>query len=111
MQMNPQQIQDRINRIEQCVDDAAAALRSAGSAPEPLRQAVSELHDQSLQARHMAQQSSDPSQMTDCIDKLEECGDRAMQACRSAGNKVDQQVQQAVQRAHGEASDLKHQMH
>ena len=36
--------------------------------------------------------------------------DRAMQACRNAGNSVDPQLQQAVQRAHGEISSLKKQM-
>ena len=41
--------------------------------------------------------------------QLEQAGDRALQACRKAGN-VDQRVQQAVQRAHDEASSLKKQM-
>ena len=41
--------------------------------------------------------------------QLEETADRAMQACRSAGN-VDPQLQQAVQRAHAEASSLKKEM-
>ena len=41
--------------------------------------------------------------------QLEQAGDRAMKACRSAGN-VDPGVQQAVQRAHEEASNLKKQI-
>ena len=41
--------------------------------------------------------------------QLEQAGDRAMKALRNSGN-VDPRVQQAVQRAHDEASDLKKQL-
>jgi hypothetical protein len=43
------------------------------------------------------------------VNQLEQSADRAKQACRSAGN-VDQQTQQAVQRAHDEISNLKKQI-
>ncbi|MBA3598252.1 MAG: hypothetical protein H0W40_12890 [Methylibium sp.] len=110
MQMN--QVQDSMNRIEQCADDAMAALRkTGGSTPDELRQCVDEMHSQSRQARQMAQQSSDEGQMVGCVDGLEQIGDRAMEACRKAGSQVDPQVQQAVKRAHDEISGLKKQMH
>lgn len=110
MQMS--QVQDSVNRIEQCADEAMAALRhSGGQTPEELRQCVDEMHSQSRQARQMAQQSSDQGQMVGCVDGLEQIGDRAMQACQKAGGQLDPQVQQAVKRAHDEISSLKKQMH
>ncbi len=110
MQMN--QVQERVNKIEQCVDDAVSAVRNTGGqTPEELRTCVDEMHSQSRQARQMVQQSSDQAQMTSCVDGLEQIGDRAMEACRKAGSQVDPQVQQAVKRAHDEISSLKKQMH
>lgn len=110
MQMN--QVQERINRIEQCVDDAVSALSSSQGQTSPeLRTCVDEMHNQSRKAKQMVQQSSDETQMVSCVDGLEQLGDRAMDACRKAGSKVDPQVQQAVQRAHDEISGLKKQMH
>jgi hypothetical protein len=45
----------------------------------------------------------------EAVMQLEQAGDRAMQACRQAGS-VDAKLQQAVQRAHAEASNLKKQV-
>jgi len=59
----------------------------------------------------MAQQSNDESQLTSCIDRLEQTGDRAKQACKSAGGAVDPQLQSAVMQAHDQISSLKKQMH
>jgi len=110
MQMN--QVQESINRIEQCVDDAVSAVSNAqGQTPADLRTCVDEMHSQSRQAKQMVQQSGDEAQMVSCVDGLEQVGDRAMDACRKGGNKVDPQVQQAVKRAHDEISSLKKQMH
>lgn len=110
MQMN--QIQDNVNRIERCVDDAVSALRnSGGGTPDELRQAVDRMHSQARQVRDMAQQSSEESQMVGQLDGLEQLGDQVMQICRNAGSGVDQQVQAAVKRAHDEISNLKHQLH
>jgi hypothetical protein len=108
MQMN--QVQDSVNRIEQCVDDAVSAVQDAG-APDDLRQCVDEMHRQSRQARDLAGQAGDQAQMVACIDDLEQMGDRAMKSCRSSGSAVDPQVQTAVKRAHDEISSLKQQLH
>lgn len=108
MQMN--QVQDSIDRIEQCVDDAVSAMRS-GTPPDDLRQAIDQMHDRARQGKQMAQQSTDEGQMRGYVDGLEQLGDRAVQACRSAGGQVDPQLQGAVQRAHDEISSLKQQMH
>jgi hypothetical protein len=109
MQMS--EVKQRIDRVEQCADDAERAVQ-AGSVPSELRQSVDAMHQQARQAQQACssqQQQGDSSSMRDVVMQLEQAGDRAMQACRKAGN-VDPQVQQAIQRAHEEASNLKKQI-
>lgn len=108
MQMN--QVQDSLNRIEQCADDAVAAMRNT-SAPDELRQRVDDMHRQAREVRSMAQQSTDQSQLAGRVDSLEETGDRAKKACRDAGSGIDAQLQSAVIRTHDEIASLKRQMH
>jgi hypothetical protein len=109
MQMG--QVQQRITQIEQCADDAMSAVRG-GNAPDELKQSVDEMHRKARAAKQMCvtQAGNDESQVVRTVDDLEQAGDRAMQACRRAGN-VDPQVQSAVQRAHDEISSLKKQLH
>jgi hypothetical protein len=109
MQMN--EIKQRIDRVEECTDEAKRSVQ-AGSVPSELRQSVDQMHQQARQAQQelgSQQQQGDQSRLRDVVNQLEQAGDRAMQACRSAGN-VDPQVQQAIQRAHQEASQLKKQI-
>lgn len=108
MQVN--EIKQRIERVEQCTDEAERAVQ-AGSVPNELRQSVDQMHQQARQAKQMcsSQQQGDESQLRQAVMQLEQAGDRAMQECRKAGN-VDPQVQQAIQRAHEEASNLKKQI-
>jgi hypothetical protein len=106
MQMD--QIKQGLDRVEQCTDDAERAMQSA-SVPQDLRQSVDAMHQQARQAKQMfgsQPQQGDQSQVRQAVMQLEQAGDRAMQACRQAGS-VDPQLQQAVQRAHTEASNLK----
>jgi uncharacterized coiled-coil DUF342 family protein len=102
----------RIDRVEQCADEAEQSIQQSASVPSDLKQRVDEMHQQARQAQQAAQsqqQQGDASSLKDVVNQLEQAGDRAMQACRNAGN-VDQRVQQAVQRAHEEASQLKKQI-
>jgi flagellar hook-basal body complex protein FliE len=102
------EVKQRIDRVEECADEAERAVQS-GSVPEQLRQSVGQLHQQARQAQQACssqQQQGDQSRLRDVVMQLEQAGDRAKQACQSAGN-VDPRVQQAVQRAHDEASSLK----
>lgn len=111
MQLN--EIKQGIDRVEQCADDAERAMKS-GSVPADLRQSVDAMHQQARQAQQACstssqQQQGDQSQLRQAVMQLEQAGDRAMQACKQAGS-VDPQLQQAVQRAHAEASNLKKQV-
>lgn len=113
MQMND--VKQRIDRVEQCADEAERAIQQSASVPSDLRQCVDTMHQQARQAQQMCanqsqqQQQGDTSQLQQAVMQLEEAGDKALDACRRAGN-VSPQVQQAVQRAHSEASQLKKQI-
>ena len=109
--MQSDRLKEAVNRLEQCADDAKRCVQS-GSVPADLRQAVETMHQQASQAKHScnSQQGMGQDTMRDTIMQLEQSADRAMQACRNAGSSVDAQTQQAVQRAHEEASRLKHDM-
>lgn len=111
MQMQAEQLKQRINRIEACADDAKRAVQ-AGSVPGELRQCVDDLHSQAHQAQQEVNSQPQMGQdgMRQRVMQMEQAGDRAMQACRQAGNSVDPQAQQAVKRAHDEISELKHQI-
>lgn len=109
MQMS--EVKKGIDRVEQCADEAERAIQS-GSVQGELRQCVDAMHQQARQAQQACssqQQQGDESRLREAVTQLEQAGDRAMQACRNAGN-VDPKVQQAVQRAHDEASNLKKQL-
>ncbi|GAB3658046.1 hypothetical protein [Ramlibacter alkalitolerans] len=109
--MQTSNIQQSISSIEECADEAK---RAAASAPGDLKQSVEQLHQQARQAQqacssNASQQQGDASQLREPVMQLEQAADRAMQACRNAGN-VDPQLQQAIQRAHQQASSLKKQL-
>jgi hypothetical protein len=109
MQMN--EIKQGIDRVEQCADEAERAMQS-GSVPADLRQSVDAMHQQARHAQQLCgsqQQQGAETEVRSAVMQLEQAGDRAMQACRQAGS-VDTKLQQAVQRAHSEASNLKKQV-
>ena len=109
--MQADQLKQRIDKIEECADQALRAVQ-AGSAPQELRQAVDSLHSQAKQAQQACNSPQQMGQdgMRNTVMQLEQTGDRAVQVCRSAGGNIDQQTQQAVQRAHDEISSLKKQI-
>ena len=104
--MQIEQLKQRIDRIEECADQAKQACQK-GSPPPELRECVVSLHQQASGAKHTAQgQSATEDGLRQDVVQLESTADRAMQACRNAGN-VDPQLKQAVERTHAEASSLK----
>ena len=105
--MQADQIQSGIERAEACADDAKRALQQSQSASPELRQTVESLHQQLSQAKKQPQMGDDS--LRNVVLQAEQASDRAVAACRSAGN-VDSQLQQAVQRTHQELSNLKKQV-
>jgi ABC-type transporter Mla subunit MlaD len=107
--METAQIQKQFSNIEQCVKNAAMACQSNNNVPENLKSSLSQLQNESNQARQVMQGNNN-QEMQDCVDRLEELGDQAMQACKQAGS-VDPQLKDAVTKAHDAISSLKHQLH
>lgn len=106
MQLN--EVQQRFSRIEKCIDDADSACQQSASAPQELKDSIRQLDQRSDRARQLLQ-GQDESRIRQCVNEMEELSDRAMQACKQAGN-IEPQLQQAVQQTHSELSSLKHQM-
>ncbi|QAU36018.1 hypothetical protein EKL02_07740 [Janthinobacterium sp. 17J80-10] len=107
--MQASEIQQRFNRIEQTVDQASQACSNSPGIPSDLKQCITELNQQTSQARQVLQ-SQDESQIIACVDDLEELGDRAKFACEQSSG-INQNLRDAVMQAHQELSDLKHQLH
>jgi phage shock protein A len=107
MQVN--EIRQQFNHIEQTIAQAMQACSNETNVPQDLKQCIQQMDQQSNQARQVMQ-SQDENQIVQCVDNLEELGDRAMRACEQA-NGISDQVRNAVSQAHRELSDLKHQLH
>lgn len=106
--MQSEELKQRIARVEECADQAKQACQN-GTVTADLRQCIDDLHQQARSSKHatQGQESASEDSLRKDVVQLEETADRAMQACRNAGNSVDPQTQQAVQKAHAEISALK----
>ncbi|HEX2543406.1 MAG TPA: hypothetical protein VHL79_00915 [Ramlibacter sp.] len=104
--MQAQELKKRIDGIEDVVDQAKNALQS-GNVPQQLREKVEALHQQARQVKHSGTQ--DENALKQSLLQLEKTADQAKDALKQAGN-VDPKLQQAVQRAHDELSQLKKQV-
>jgi ABC-type transporter Mla subunit MlaD len=108
--MQTQLAKQQLPQIDQHVRNAAQLCQTSDNVPDALRECIGELERETGEAAAMVTNEQDDQRILDCVDHLEELGDRAMQACRQAGN-LDTQVQKAVQTAHGAISELKHRLH
>ena len=109
--MQANEVQKRVSQIKQTIQLASQACDSAGdSVPGDIKSSIEKLGQRSDQATKTLQQSSDEASIRQCVDELEELGDQAKTACEGAAN-VDQKVKDAVNKAHQELSQLKHQVH
>lgn len=109
--MQASQVKDQFPNIQRSIDHAAQLCQTANQLPDELRNCISKLDQESDQANQMLSQETDDSKIIECVDRLEKLGDQAMEACKKAGNSVDQDVQSAVRQAHDALSDLKHSLH
>ncbi len=109
--MQADEVRQRFSQIEQTISQMSQACERAGSGiPSDLKNSIQQLDQQSGKAREQLQQATDQEAIVQCVDQLEELGDKAKAACEKSGN-VDQQLKQAVLQAHQELSQLKHQLH
>jgi phage shock protein A len=107
--MRLSEIQQRFDHIEQTIHHASQACAQAVMLPMDLKDSIQQLDEKSGQAKQVMQ-SQDEGRIRQCIDDLEELGDRAKDACERTGT-VDDNVKNAVMQAHRELSELKHQLH
>lgn len=108
--MQTNEIRQRFNEVENTIHHAAECCQSANGVPMDLKDCVQQLDQKATQVRQTIQQSQDQNQIMQCVDDLEQMGDRAKDACEKAGN-VDGELKTAVMQAHRELSNLKHQLH
>jgi len=107
--MEPNEVQQRFSHIESTIHHAAQCCLSAQTVPMDLKDSIQQLDQKALHARNILQ-SQDENQIRDCVDELEELGDRAKDACEASTADLDDQLKSAVMQAHRELSDLKHQL-
>jgi hypothetical protein len=107
--MDSHDMKQSIDRIEECADEVKKCVQS-GAVPQDLRQAIDQFHQQASQAKQRMDGSTGEGEMRNAIMQMEQSADRMKAACASAGSNLDPKLQQAVQRAHDEASRLKKQV-
>lgn len=102
--MQTQAIQQAIDAIESAADKAVEGLKK-GEVSADLQQSVHQLHQQARTKRSL----DDPIQLQQAVMDIEQTADRAVAACRQAGQ-VDAGLQQAITDAHAQASKLKREL-
>jgi uncharacterized coiled-coil DUF342 family protein len=107
--MQANEIQQRFSQIENTVHQLARQCQTASAVPMDVKDSIQQLDQKTSQARSMMQ-SQDENQIRQCVDDLEELGDRAKDACEQSGN-IDGGLRDAIMQAHRELSDFKHQLH
>lgn len=108
--MQSGQIREQFSRVQQCIANATQLCKSTKDVPEELRSSLSELDRASHQALQTIEQQRADEGIDQCVDRLEELGDRIIEACKRSGS-VDWDVQSAVRDAHDAISELKHRLH
>jgi phage shock protein A len=107
LQMN--EIQQRFTDARRAIDQASQACKTQQSLPQDLRDCLQQLDQRSSEAQQVMQ-SQDEDQIRQYVDELEQISDRAERAVQEAGS-IDSEVRNAVDQAHRELSNLKHQLH
>ena len=100
------EIQQRFTHIQQTIGEAQKAL---GDAPTEIRDCIEKLQRESKQAESVIR-SNDQQRVIECVDRLEDMGDEAKRISRSLPQ-MPAHLEAAVTRVHAELSDLKHKLH
>lgn len=103
------ELQQQYSQAESAIHQAAQRCATTSAVPMDLKDSVQQMDQQATQARD-AILSQDEDRIRQCIDDLEELGDRAKSACQD-GAQVDAQLKESVMQAHQRLSDLKRQLH
>lgn len=107
--MQSNEIQQRFSSIQQAIGMAAQTCQNEANAPSQLKDCIQRL-DRDAGMASQVMQSSDESRIRQCVEDLEQLGDEAKRVCRDQPQ-LAPQLKEAVLRVHDELSDLKHQLH
>lgn len=108
--MQSNELQKRFSQVENSIHQAAQRCQTAQAVPMDLKDCLQQLDQQATRARNTLQ-SQDENQIRQCVDDLEQLGDRAKDACEQSSGNLDADLKSAIMQAHRELSDLKHQLH
>jgi hypothetical protein len=108
--MHAEQMKRALPDIEMFIDHAAQMCVSNRNVPELLKRSITELEQESDQARQMLGQEQNDHQVVESINRLEMLITRAMEACRQTEN-VDPRMKNSVQQAYSAISALKRRLH
>lgn len=108
--MQANELQQRFSRVENTVHQMAQRCQQAQAVPMDLKDCIQQLDQQTSQAKSIMQ-SQDENRIRQCVDNLEELGDRAKDACEHSQGNLDGELKSAIMQTHRELSDLKHQLH
>jgi phage shock protein A len=103
------EIQQRFNSIQQAIGTAAQTCQREADAPSELKDCIERLDRDASQASQVMQ-SNDENRIRQCVEDLEQLGDEAKRVCREQPQTAPQ-LKEAVMRVHDQLSDLKHQLH
>lgn len=107
--MQANQVKSEFPSIKRSVGEAAQLCQASGDVPENVRNVLSQLNRQTDEASNFLEQEKNDEKILQCIDELEELGDQAKNACRTS--QVNDQVAEAVIKAHDAISDLQRRLH
>lgn len=108
--MQANELQQRFSHVENTIHQAAQRCQSAQAISMDLKDCIQQLDQRASQATNVMQ-SQDENQIRQCVDELEQLGDRARDACEHSSGNIDNELRTAIMQAHRELSDLKHQLH
>ena len=109
--MQASQVKEMFPRIHHSIDQAVQLCQTTDQVPDNLRNCIAQLDEESEQAKEILAEESDDEKIVECIDRLEQLGDKAVTACKQADDGLDQDVQSAVLQAHDALSELKQRLH
>ncbi len=107
--MQASQVKSEFPSVKQSVMQAAQLCQASSDVPDNVRGALEQLNRQTNETSALLEQETNEQKILQCIDELEELGDQAKNACRSS--QVNQQVADAIGKAHDTISDLQRRLH
>lgn len=108
--MQTAQLRQQISNIEQCIDAVIKICQTSPTIPDNLRDCLIDLESESDQAKQLMQTEYAEQEIRNCIKRLENLGDHAIQACMRA-DYVDHDVENALSQAYDAISLLNRQLH